>query len=200
VIEAIRQRQRAGWQSTIAANVSARTIESGIYMEAVVDTLTTAEKYTAQLMLELTETVAIDDFALLGKHLDALRGTGCRICIDDVGAGTTSFETLISLPADFMKLDGGLLNRAKSDKAAKDAIGAIADMCRARNVPIIAEHIEDEEALELVRQVGITFGQGFFYGRPVADPENFELDPSVFDRHRRGGRPQRRTGDRETWG
>ena len=47
-----------------------------------------------------------------------------------------------------------------------DAIGAIADMCRARNVPIIAEHIEDEEALELVRQVGITMAKGSSMGAP----------------------------------
>ncbi|MCR9257987.1 MAG: EAL domain-containing protein [Alphaproteobacteria bacterium] len=200
VIEGIRQRRRSGWIHTVAANVSARTVESTIYKDAILETLDNAKKYTSQLMLELTETVAIDDFEKLGDHLGALQKAGCRICIDDVGAGTTSFETLISLPADFMKLDGGLLSRAKEQKAARDAMGAIAEMCRSRRIPIIAEHIEDDASLDLVREMGITLGQGFHYGRPMADPENYIFNPDAFERRSAGGKRHKGTGDRETWG
>jgi len=200
VIEALRKAAQSGWQPCLAANISARTIESDIYKDAVLKAIKGAADVAAQLMVELTETVTIEDFGLLGEHLKAVQMTGCRVCIDDVGAGTTSFETVISLPADFMKLDGQLLNRARDDEQARQAVAAIVEMCRARDVPIIAEHIENEETLALARRFGIGLGQGFHYGRPIADPQSFTMPSGDDDGKSLTGRYARKKGGRETWG
>lgn len=199
VIEEIEKSNRQGKKTSLAANVSAKTLESTIFKDAFYTTVKASGDTAHSLMVELTETTAVDDFDRLAEHLQFVRDLGVRVCLDDVGSGNTSFQTLITLPADFIKMDGELVKKAIEDKAAMDAICAIIEMCEKRSLPVIAEHIEDTKTLALAERLGINFGQGFHYGRPAADHASYALPKETLGVASKKGF-QSRKGSSDSWG
>jgi EAL domain-containing protein (putative c-di-GMP-specific phosphodiesterase class I) len=118
------------------------------------------------LIFELTETSVIENQIDLGLGLLGLRKRGAKIAIDDFGTGKTSLSVISSLPTDFVKLDGSLLQVERPDLS----LGLLelgvkfADLVGAE---VIVEKVETEADLELARKVGAKFAQGWLFGQPI---------------------------------
>lgn len=176
----------------VAINLSAVSLGSPLILEQLEAVLKPYGALSRKLLVEVTETAAIEDFRSLNGVLDRLRSLGLRTCLDDVGSGTTSFMSLNELRVDYAKLDGRIVRGALTNSRDRAILHSIVEIARHINTELVAEQIETDEQLHFLRQLGIRYGQGYLFGKPTA------LLPLT------GGsapcRPARRIGERVSWG
>lgn len=120
-----------------------------------------------RLGLEITETAAIADMAKAQQFICTLKDLGCRFSLDDFGSGFSSFYYLKHLPIDCLKVDGSFVRGLAGSRQDQHLVGGIVELCRGLGVEIAVEFVEDAETLEIVRQLGVDYVQGFHVGRPV---------------------------------
>ncbi len=180
----------------IAINLSAVSLGSALVMERLEALLAPHEGLRRKLLVEVTETAAIHDFNGLNRTLERLRKLNLRTCLDDVGSGTTSFMSLNELKVDFAKLDGRIVRGALTNSRDRAILQSIVEIGRHIGIDLIAEQIETDEQLQMLRQLGVRYGQGYRFARPrpelPVEPAGPEPPAPV--------RPGRRLGERETWG
>jgi EAL domain-containing protein (putative c-di-GMP-specific phosphodiesterase class I) len=153
---------------TLAVNISGRTIGSYEFVEKVRGLIGAHPKVRKRLIFELTESAAIDDLALADRHLQALRAEGCRICLDDFGAGAASLAYLQQLSLDVVKIDGRYIRELQHGGRESTFIRHLVTMCGELGVKTLAEMVETPQVEEAVRRAGVDFAQGWLYG-PAAD-------------------------------
>lgn len=121
------------------------------------------------VVFEVTEQVAIGHIKDASQIMEALRGVGCRFALDDFGTGFSSFTYLKQLPVDFIKIDGEFIENLAEDEGDRAIVTSIADIGRALGTATIAEHVVNQETLDILREIGIDYAQGYFIGRPKAE-------------------------------
>jgi DNA-binding NarL/FixJ family response regulator/EAL domain-containing protein (putative c-di-GMP-specific phosphodiesterase class I) len=131
------------------------------------------------IVLELTEHAPVQDYDRLGAVTDALRDSGFRISVDDVGAGFASLRHLLNLRPDVLKIDISLCRFIEADRARQVLAGALASLGRELGATVVAEGIETAAELQAVRDLGIDAAQGYYLGRPAAPPLNETLAATV---------------------
>lgn len=122
---------------------------------------------TNRLIVEITETAAIHDIDQTIAFVDTLKELGCRVAIDDFGAGYTSFKNLKLLNADMVKIDGAFVKDVLRDTGDQVFIKTMIELATTFGMETVAEWVGDEETAELLRKMGINYLQGFHYGMPV---------------------------------
>ncbi|RYY31924.1 MAG: EAL domain-containing protein, partial [Sphingomonadales bacterium] len=118
------------------------------------------------LVIELTEHARVDDYGALRTALDGLRQYA-RIAIDDVGAGYSSLRHIIALEPDILKLDMSLTRDVDTDPARRALAGAMVNFASRIDASIVAEGIERVEEADVLRELGVTYGQGYLFSRPM---------------------------------
>ena len=161
---ALRELARSDVQ--LAVNLSALTVSAPAtlpYLEAVL-----AEHAVApgRLLIEITETAAIADMALARAFCEGAQALGCRVALDDFGAGFCSLQYLTELPFDVIKIDGHFIRDLARCHRDRVVVGALAQLARALGKETVAEFVGDTETIELLRELGVDHAQGFAVGRP----------------------------------
>jgi EAL domain-containing protein (putative c-di-GMP-specific phosphodiesterase class I)/DNA-binding response OmpR family regulator len=122
------------------------------------------------VVLELTEHARVQDYSRVLAVLAALRDTGFRVAVDDVGAGYASLRHLLNLRPDVLKIDISLCRLIESDRARQVLAEGLVSLGREIGAMVVAEGIETSEELDAVRKLGVDGAQGYFLGRPAAPP------------------------------
>jgi diguanylate cyclase (GGDEF)-like protein len=174
----------------ISFNLSAIQLCSSTTAKAVLKALKKAHLAPDRLQVEVTETALLADFERAGENLAELRRAGATIVLDDFGAGYASIGYLRELRFDQIKLDGGLVTAAQYSEDGKRLLRAVIGLCDALGVSSIAEHVESEELLRLVMELGCTAAQGYWLRPPMA-PEELPTSNNLKSLALHG-RPQRR--------
>jgi EAL domain-containing protein (putative c-di-GMP-specific phosphodiesterase class I) len=131
------------------------------------------EQVARALCFEITETAAVASLAKATFFMHELKARGCRFSLDDFGSGVSSFLYLKTLPVDFLKIDGHFAARVASDPVDRSMVDAIAKIGRAMQVATIAEKVESAEVLEVLKEIGVDYIQGFHLAEPCAIEEVF---------------------------
>jgi EAL domain-containing protein (putative c-di-GMP-specific phosphodiesterase class I) len=119
------------------------------------------------LVLEVTETGRIDDFAAAADILDGVRRLGVRVALDDFGGGHSNLDHLLRLPVDVLKLDRALVaGVAEAGRAQAISHGAV-HMARRLGIPVIAEGVERQQQAARLIDLGCDYAQGFLYSPPL---------------------------------
>jgi EAL domain-containing protein (putative c-di-GMP-specific phosphodiesterase class I) len=151
----------------ISINISAQTLGNDHEFFTAVDQLLPKIKAAHfSLIFELTETSVIENQVDLSLGLIGLRKRGAKIAIDDFGTGKTSLSIISSLPTDFVKLDGSLLEVERPD-LSKGLLELGVKFAELVGAEVIVEKVETQEDLELAREVGAKYAQGWLFGQPV---------------------------------
>jgi diguanylate cyclase (GGDEF)-like protein len=125
----------------------------------------------ACLEIEITESLAARNPEQAVRVLTELRQLGIRVLIDDFGTGYSSLGSLQRFPADVLKIDQGFVRRLESDPSAAAIINAVVNLAHALGFEVVAEGVETEAQLAIVRDRGCDFLQGFYFGRPMPAEE-----------------------------
>jgi PAS domain S-box-containing protein len=128
------------------------------------------------LILEITEHVQIPDYGAVRAALQQF--SPARISVDDAGSGFTNFAHIVDLQPDFVKIDIGLIRGVDTDLARQAMIAALCHFARKTGCQLIAEGVETRDEARAIRSLGVTFGQGYWYGRPLA-VDAFSVTPKA---------------------
>lgn len=152
---------------SIAVNISGRSFDKTGLPEYIGDLLSSNNVRPERLMVELTETAAVADMRDAQIFIEALRATGCTVCLDDFGAGFSSFAYLKHLKAQVLKIDGLFVRDLPNDHDSQVFVRAIASMARHMGKQTVAEFVENEETLQMLVEFGVDMVQGYYLDRPV---------------------------------
>jgi diguanylate cyclase (GGDEF)-like protein len=155
----------AGVGVPVSVNLSAQLVTDRSLQADVSAMLAERQLRGESLVLEITETTIINDSDVAVDVLQGLRGMGVRIELDDFGSGYASFKALHELPLDGVKIDRDLVN--DFDTGGHNLLAATIDIGRRLGLKVVAEGIENEAGLELVRRLGADTAQGYHLARPT---------------------------------
>jgi diguanylate cyclase (GGDEF)-like protein len=153
----------------VAINISARQLNDERFADNVANILSRASVSPNLIELELTESMFMEDLALALELIDKMKAIGVRISIDDFGTGYSSLSQLKKFPIDTLKLDRSFVDDLSNSANDKKMVDAITNMVHKLGIKIIAEGIETEEQLHLLKQMGCDYGQGFLFSRPLKE-------------------------------
>lgn len=165
-VELIRARDAADRPVNVTVNFSGRTVNDGTIARDLELLLRDGPIREGALTVEVTETEAIvniDRARILARDLRAL---GCRFALDDFGAGFASFYYLKHLAFDLLKIDGEFIRQLPITPTDRLVVRAVVDIARAMGTQTCAEFVGDDETVEVLRDLGVDYGQGFHLGRP----------------------------------
>jgi len=171
----------------LAVNVSGRTIVSETFVDHINRLLTQTPAARGKLIFEVTETSAIDDLPRANRHIQALRGLGSLVCLDDFGAGAASFAYLQELTLDIVKIDGRYVRELAGNSRDGAMVRRLVELCRDLDVRTVAEMVETAEVEDVVRKAGVDFAQGWLYGKPADQPQPSQKPLAVTPMARRAG-------------
>ncbi|NTV95468.1 MAG: EAL domain-containing protein [Thiobacillus sp.] len=167
------QWQRDGLDRHLSVNVSARQIPHGLPPAILAETMEHHGVDPANLALEITEGVLLADLDKALSWIAAVRETGCRIYLDDFGTGYSSLSYLKRFPIDTLKVDKSFVRDMSEDSSDRALVEAVVAMARSLNMSVVAEGVETEGQLALLREMNCHYAQGYHFSRPVP-AEQFE--------------------------
>ena len=161
----------------LAINVSATNAGDRSWLISFINYVREHRKVADRLTVELTETAALHCFEETARFMTRLRNVGCRIAIDDFGAGHTSFRSLYELQFDAVKIDGMYVQNLCESPENQLFVRTLAELARNLKLETVAEWVGCEEDAALLESYGIDFFQGFYFGRPEIQPAWSRLRP-----------------------
>jgi EAL domain-containing protein (putative c-di-GMP-specific phosphodiesterase class I) len=120
-----------------------------------------------RLGFELTETAAVTHMLAASQQLAAIRAIGCSIGLDDFGSGMSSFGYLRRLPIDYVKIDGSFVFDMDTDAVDRAMVASIHQIVRVMGLRTVAERVESDDVLAVLREIGVDYAQGYGIARPA---------------------------------
>ena len=156
-----------------AVNVSALQLRQGDFVDSVLDAISAFGKNPI-LDLEITESVLVDDIEDSTRKLQILRRAGVEVSVDDFGTGYSSLNYLARLPVDTLKIDRSFVVRMRDAGYPRNIVAMIVSLAHTLGLKVIAEGVEEDEQMQMLRELGCDQIQGFLISRPL--PAN-EIEP-----------------------
>ena len=150
-----------------AINLSGASLSDPLLAEFIRDQLQTHDIQGCHLCFEITETVAISNLSHAIKLIRSVKDLECRFALDDFGSGMSSFNYLKHLPVDFLKIDGSLVLEIPTDPVNHAMVASIHRIGELMGLRTIAEFVENDAVLAALKDIGVTYGQGYGLARPV---------------------------------
>jgi EAL domain-containing protein (putative c-di-GMP-specific phosphodiesterase class I) len=120
----------------------------------------------SRVCFEITETVAVRNLSQVVRFMEQLRAVGCKIALDDFGAGMSSFTYLKNLPLDIIKIDGSFVRDMLTDPVSHLMVRAVTDIGHRLGLEVVAEWVADAETVQALAALGVNRVQGFSLHRP----------------------------------
>lgn len=158
----------AGIRAQLALNLSGLSFRNPRLISQVRHWLRHYQIDPTNIIFEITETAALADIPAAVEVMQALRLLGCRFALDDFGVGFSSLSYLKKLPLDFVKIDGSFIRQLHEDTEHQVLIQALVDVAQAFQLKTVAEFVEGPEILDILRELGVDYAQGYHVGRPQA--------------------------------
>jgi EAL domain-containing protein (putative c-di-GMP-specific phosphodiesterase class I) len=157
-----------GWDAELilSVNISPIQLRDPWFAQKLLRLLTETGFPPRRFEIEITESCLHENVAVVRSILTSLRNQGVKVSLDDFGTGYSSLAQLRALPFDRLKIDRSFVTELASKGANSELVAAIVALGRGLGLPIVAEGIENEEALAALREFGDIMGQGYHYGMP----------------------------------
>jgi EAL domain-containing protein (putative c-di-GMP-specific phosphodiesterase class I)/GGDEF domain-containing protein len=173
----------------LASNLSARSLARPEFIPTLLKKAQAHPGIADRLIFEITESAEIQDLEAANRQIQALRTRGFTVCLDDFGAGAAALSYLRSLAVDTVKIDGQYVRDIATAGRADAVVRHLVELCRELEVTTVAEMVETEKAAAVLRDIGVDYGQGYYFGRPAPEPIYAKPAPAV----------ARRMGATEGW-
>jgi diguanylate cyclase (GGDEF)-like protein len=147
-------------------NLNMRDILSSGFSKDFFKILDQNTETARRLDIELLESEELYDIDLVIDFIHRANRYGCRIAVDDFGSGYSNFSYVSSLPIDILKIDGSLISHIVDDRRKLNTVKTIVAFAQNLKLETVAEYVEDRETAELLKSLGVTHAQGYYFGRP----------------------------------
>ena len=147
-------------------NVSFETACDPEWLSKLAHAVMNRRDIAERLIIEITESYAADSLPEALQFIESVKDLGCKVALDDFGAGFTSFRNLKSLPFDIIKVDGQFVDNLESSTENQKFIKALVDIASLFDAKTVVEWVEDDVTTELLRDWGVDYLQGFNFGKP----------------------------------
>ena len=152
----------------IAINLSLKDIQSNSIRKTILGLLNKYSDYTNKVVFELLEDESIKSFNIISNFIDNIKERGVKIAIDDFGSGYSNFERILSYKPDILKIDGSLIKNIDKNSYSRSIVKTIVSFAQDQNISTTAEFVENESIFNIVRELGVDYSQGYFFGRSKA--------------------------------
>lgn len=157
---------RNGKYLTFGMNLSGNDFGDEEFLSRLQSKILETKADPNHLIFEITETAAVHEMEKAKRFIKALKSMGCRFSLDDFGVGFTSFTYLKELDVDYIKIDGSFIRRLHENYNDQLFVKAIVDVARGMGIKTVAEFVESEETLQLLKEYGVDYAQGYLIGKP----------------------------------
>jgi EAL domain-containing protein (putative c-di-GMP-specific phosphodiesterase class I) len=161
----------SGRRTKFAINLSGQSIQNEQFFKTLHAKLSLNKELSDRLMFEITESTTIKDLEMVNHFIKILQGDGYKVCLDDFGAGSASFQYLHQLHVDYVKIDGSYTRKILTSERDAIMVKNLSQMCLDLKIHVIAEMIEEESQAERMKSLGVQYGQGYLFGKATAKPE-----------------------------
>ncbi len=176
VIEWIEEHQNNIHMPRLLVNLSALSYTDELFLSFLIKSLENANIDYNKLAFEITETAAVDNTDVASKFISRIKRFGCRFALDDFGSGFSNFAYLKKLPIDYLKIDGTLVRNMCHDHIDQEMVKAINQIAHIVGAQTIAEFVENDDIRQLLRKMGVDYGQGFGLQKPTMLSNLLEQD------------------------
>ena len=170
-LEQIKTLLDKGFKIDVAFNLSPRLLSDERLPASLSRALTKRQLGTGQLIIELTESAALVDYALMVETLTRLRLMGVRLSLDDFGTGASSLVQLYRMPFSELKVDRAFIRDLEWNEDSRVMVKSMVDLAHNLDLTVCAEGVESREALEYLRSVGCDQAQGYLISEPISGTE-----------------------------
>ncbi len=155
----------------LSINVSGMTAVDPVWLHKLEERLHDRPDIASRLILEITETVALDDIDESSHFVHSLNKFGCRVALDDFGAGFTSFRHLRALKVAMVKVDGSFIRDLTRNEENLLFVRTLVNLAKGIGLQSVAEWVKTEDEAQLLREEGVDFLQGWHCGKPEVEPD-----------------------------
>lgn len=172
----LKQFENDGIDISIAVNISTAQFERPDLSDIVIEVLEQTGANPANLELELTESMAMQNPDIALNHINVLKKLGVRFAIDDFGTGYSNLSQLSRLPFDVFKIDRSFVDKLtnREDEHGRIIVKTILGMANSLNYETVAEGVETVSQLEFLSEYGCTYAQGYYFARPMPSKEFYQ--------------------------
>ena len=163
----------------LSINVSGTTACDQSWLQSFINYVRENREVAERMTVELTETAALHGFEENSRFVTRLRDMGCRVAIDDFGAGFTSFRNLHNLHVDVVKIDGDYVKNLSKSPDNQVFVRTLVDLAKNFRLETVAEWVSSEEDAQLLLELGVDYFQGFYFGEPNVSPEWLNAAPAT---------------------
>ena len=153
-------------KTKISINISVIDIENEQTNKTIFRLLDEYAADNNRVIFELLEDENIKDFDTLKDFIQRVKKRGVQIAIDDFGTGYSNFERLLEFEPDILKIDGSIIKNINKDTFNRGIVETIVTFAKSQNIETIAEYVENEEIFNLLNEIGVTYSQGYYFGKP----------------------------------
>lgn len=153
--------------SGFSINLSGQSVNSKGFLNFLTAQLGRGDIPGHKLIFEITESAAIDSFTHAEQFIRQVRRYGCKFALDDFGIGFSSFSYLKNLKVDYLKIDGSFVKDMSRSEVDMALVSSMHETSRFLGIKTVAEAVENQETLDILKNIGVDYAQGYFTGRPM---------------------------------
>lgn len=163
---------------TISVNISPIQIMSDNFVERVKFIMNKTNVSPKSIVFEITESVLLDDISKNIEKLNQIRDLGISIALDDFGTGYSSLNYLVKLPINEVKIDRSFVMGIRSSDKYTNIIKHITEIAHTLSLSVVAEGVEENWELDIIKDIGIDYIQGYLFGKPMTEQESMKIVPN----------------------
>lgn len=159
---------RQGKKYKLSVNVSKRSFEDPAIFEYFAELFSNPEVDQKRIIFEITDTAAVSNYQSTNALINKISGLGCVLALNDFGVEYPSLHYLKNAPVDYVKIDGSLIRQLDKNNDDKVFVKALIELAQAFGKKTVAEFVESEDILNILKEFGIDYVQGYHIGKPKA--------------------------------
>lgn len=160
--------QNPKFDGQLAVNISGESVYKASFVEQAYDTIQQSGVDASKLCFEINESAALTNLNATRRFIEKLKGLGCTFALDDFGTGTSSYGFLRDLDVQYVKIDGSFIHKIGSEKISRMMVESIVAIARENKMQVIAEAVETDTMLNVLKEIEVDYAQGFLLHKPEA--------------------------------
>lgn len=148
-------------------NLSGQSINSQEFLNYLQQKLSACTFKVDKIVFEITETIASENLTFTKKFIKAIKEYGCKFSLDDFGSGYSSYAYLKNMDVDYLKIDGAFVKDITNNPADYAIVKSMNEIAHSLGLKTIAEYVENAEINDVIKEIGVDYGQGYFIHKPM---------------------------------